>query len=40
MKLMIITHLASKTIIESKIFDNATISVILANSMVMTLESG
>jgi len=37
-KLAVLIHLVAKAIIESKVFDNGTISVILANSFVMSLE--
>jgi len=39
-KLMIFIHLFSKFVIETKIFDNFTIFVILANSIVMMFEGG
>ena len=37
-KVTILIHLVCKNIIESKPFDNGTITVILANSLVMSLE--
>jgi hypothetical protein len=39
-KLMIFIHLFSKFVIETKIFDNASITVIVVNSLVMMIEGG